>query len=300
MTSFVTQSPASIQVHIVRAFTRDGVGGNPAGVVLDSSGLTAADRQVIAAELNLSETAFLERNSGGGYHLEFFTPTRPIANCGHATIATFALLRAKGLEKNSVAAVSIAGNAVQIFFDGDLVFMEQRGPVYEALESPTKLKVIESLGLSSNGLNNVFSPQIVDTGNRFLLVGLASKRELASIRPDFDLIQEFSEVHQTIGYYVFVPTEGDFSATTRMFAPRFGIKEESATGMAAGPLAAALIEKLDYPARNLRVLQGEFMSPPCPSELLIRPQMNGTTLSRLLVGGRATAVEERTIQIHRL
>ena len=81
---------------IVYAFTEGGGGGNPAGVVVDADGLGPAARLRIAARVGLSETAFVSASATETVRLEFFTPTRQIAHCGHATIATFALLRALG------------------------------------------------------------------------------------------------------------------------------------------------------------------------------------------------------------
>src|SRR5512133_4231034 len=71
------------------AFTMDGQGGNPAGVVLDASGLDAAKMQGIAADVGYSETAFLVRRQGepNGYDARYFAPLQEVPFCGHATIA---------------------------------------------------------------------------------------------------------------------------------------------------------------------------------------------------------------------
>src|SRR4051794_3761237 len=100
---------SSITAYVVNSFTLNGQGGNPAGVVLDASRISTAQRQQIAAQLRLSETAFLEPVGANRYRLEFFTPSRPIANCGHATIATFALLRQQGMVRGSESEVTISG-----------------------------------------------------------------------------------------------------------------------------------------------------------------------------------------------
>jgi PhzF family phenazine biosynthesis protein len=82
-----------IQVQIVNAFTDNDLGGNPAGVVLDADELNAQQKISIAAKVGLSETAFVSSSNSAAYKLDFFTPTRQIAHCGHATIATFSYLR---------------------------------------------------------------------------------------------------------------------------------------------------------------------------------------------------------------
>ena len=65
------------------AFTANGRGGNPAGVVLDARGLADADMLAIAADLGYSETAFLSGND-----IRYFSPLAEVPFCGHATIAT--------------------------------------------------------------------------------------------------------------------------------------------------------------------------------------------------------------------
>src|SRR4051812_15212818 len=65
------------------AFSDRPSGGNPAGVVLDATGLSDAEMLQIAADLGYSESAFLE-----GSRLRFFSPLAEVAFCGHATVAT--------------------------------------------------------------------------------------------------------------------------------------------------------------------------------------------------------------------
>ena len=82
-----------IQVKIVNAFVEDNKGGNPAGIVLDADALTKEQKLYIASKVGLSETAFVSRSREADFKLDFFTPNRQIAHCGHATIATFSYLQ---------------------------------------------------------------------------------------------------------------------------------------------------------------------------------------------------------------
>ena len=86
-----------VEVQIVKAFVDGDKGGNPAGVVIDANGLSSSQKLGIAAKVGLSETAFISTSQTATLKLDFFTPTRQIAHCGHATIATFSLLRQLGL-----------------------------------------------------------------------------------------------------------------------------------------------------------------------------------------------------------
>ena len=87
----------AIEVQIVNAFIDGERGGNPAGVVVNANGMTAVQKLATAKAVGLSETAFVLASQIATFKLEFFTPTRQIAHCGHATIATFSLLQQLGM-----------------------------------------------------------------------------------------------------------------------------------------------------------------------------------------------------------
>ncbi|MCE5317357.1 MAG: PhzF family phenazine biosynthesis protein [Parachlamydia sp.] len=79
-----------MKLAIANAFCRDGKGGNPAGVVLESD-LTPIQMQAVAAQLGFAETVFIQKSSR--YSALYYTPDSPIAFCGHASLAAFAALR---------------------------------------------------------------------------------------------------------------------------------------------------------------------------------------------------------------
>jgi PhzF family phenazine biosynthesis protein len=72
------------------AFSADPAGGNPAGVVLDATGLGDAEMQRVAAEVGYSETAFLTPDGDGHFEVRYFSPKAEVPFCGHATIASAA------------------------------------------------------------------------------------------------------------------------------------------------------------------------------------------------------------------
>ena len=81
-----------MNVHVVYAFSKDGIGGNPAGVVLCSVPLPSSQMQQIAAEAGYSETAFIEMIDNNTQQIRFFAPSKEVALCGHATIASYSWL----------------------------------------------------------------------------------------------------------------------------------------------------------------------------------------------------------------
>ena len=87
-----------MKYYIVDAFTDRPFGGNPAGVVLLGEEAFPDEELMIkiAAELRFSETAFVRGIAPAEYHLRYFTPKAEVELCGHATVASFALLHKLG------------------------------------------------------------------------------------------------------------------------------------------------------------------------------------------------------------
>lgn len=306
----MTQPRRSVPVHIVNAFVRDGAGGNPAGVVLDADDLDAGARLAIASQVGLSETAFASRSDVADIRLEFYTPTRQIAHCGHATVATFALLHQLGRLPSGALTKETVDGLRDVAVQGDRVFMRQLAPVGVDLplpQGPTLQELARSLGLGPAALAEAGEPLcIMSTGNRFLLVPLRGARDLARVRPDHEQVAEISERLDLVGFYLYAVqaqgraegrAEGRAVATTRMFAPRFGIDEEAATGMAAGPLACRLWQRGQVKAADVEIEQGVLMTPASPSRLFVRLDLDEAGVRGLSVGGCALRVGTRQVDV---
>ncbi|WP_025898597.1 PhzF family phenazine biosynthesis protein [Sneathiella glossodoripedis] len=293
-TAELTQtSPQSERVtaHIVNAFVKDGSGGNPAGVVLDADHLSAEDRLKIAAKVGLSETAFVSKSPTETIRLEFFTPNRQIAHCGHATVATFSYLASIGRVGEGEASKETIEGPRKILLKDGAAYMEQLAPKYSSeadwlSKGVTNAAVLASVGLSADQLQEETAPIVVNTGNNFLILAVKNSDILKAVSPDQAAINEISEKLDLIGYYLFsTDTSEDFDATTRMFAPRYGIEEEAATGMAAGPLACYLYDKRDVKKESLLIEQGRFMREPSPSKITVNLSLENGAITGLMAGG---------------
>ncbi len=283
---------SDVILHIVNAFTKNGTGGNPAGIVLDADALGAGEMQAIATRVGLAETAFVSRSATEGARLDFFTPTRRIAHCGHATIAAFSLMLSQGRIREGITSKETVDGARRIILRDGLVFMEQLAPVYRARQDWSRDgvdlgAVLGALGLDASQLDATAEPLVVSTGNAFLIVGVRSAGDLAELTPDFEAIERISAALDLIGFYVFTADalEPGDDATARMFAPRFGIREESATGMAAGPLACLLHDHLGVQGPRVVVEQGRYMHPATPSQILVDLETGPEGVLRLMAGG---------------
>jgi PhzF family phenazine biosynthesis protein len=284
-------------VNIVNAFVDGGQGGNPAGVVLDADALSAAEKLRIAQLVGLSETAFVSSSSVADIKLEFFTPSRQIAHCGHATIATFSLLAQRGLVAGPESSKETIDGTRRILLRGGAAFMEQRAPEYiDEVDFPAGVsagRILASLGIGADQV--VAPPRVVGTGNRFVLVHVRTEAVLAGLAPDMGDFAAVSAATGAIGYYVFATPDGEFAATTRMFGPHYGIEEEAATGMAAGPLACYLYDRVGLTRSTFLVRQGACMAAPSPSRITVELSLEQGRITGLFAGGTACLASTITV-----
>ncbi|MET0242989.1 MAG: PhzF family phenazine biosynthesis protein [Flavitalea sp.] len=272
------------QVSVINAFSIDGQGGNPAGVVFDADNLGNETKQAIATAVGFPETAFVSSSDVADYRLDFFTPVRQIPHCGHATIATFSYMRKIGkISTDEISNETADGNRT-IFFKNDEAFMEQRAPTF--IQHTDTDEILAALNLTHYQLIPGMEIQIVNTGNSFMIVPVIDQLTLSEIKYDRTAVSGISEKYGLIGFYLFAPSKG-FNATARMFAPLYGIDEEAGTGMAAGPLASYLWNREIVTNKNLIIQQGMFMRAPSPSLIKVELLVSNNTIDKLYVGGRA-------------
>lgn len=284
-----------INVHILNAFAANNAGGNPAGVVLNADDLSDSEKLEIALKVGLSETAFISKSKVADYKLDFFTPTKQIAHCGHATIAAFSYLKQIGeFDKKETSKETIDG-VRRIKIEGDYAFMEQIQPSYTEVQN-LEIDILKSLGIKKSDLLSNMPILLTNTGNSFVIIPVKNRNILRELKPDFEAISKVSDELDLIGYYVFT-TEGDSDAQARMFAPSYGIEEESGTGMAAGPLASYLYDILEIKKSNFVISQGEYMSAPSPSLIKVELMIENDKVIGLMAGGKGILKSQMEIEI---
>jgi PhzF family phenazine biosynthesis protein len=158
----------SISAQIVNGFVTGGIGGNPAGVVLDADELGEKEMLRIAANIGLSETAFVSSSDTEGFKLDFFTPNRRIAHCGHATVATFSYLAELGRVSEGETSKETVDGPRKIAIKNGAAYMEQLAPKYRMpsdwiKDEVTMADLIESLGITESDLDSSSSPVLVNT-----------------------------------------------------------------------------------------------------------------------------------------
>ena len=273
-----------VEIEILKAFVDKGNGGNPAGVVLNADQLTKEQKQRIAEKAGLSETAFVSDSQVADFKLDFFTPLRQIAHCGHATIATFSYLSSLGKINGTESSKETIDGTREIRIENGKAFMEQKQPFYKALNA-LESQVLDSLGISSDELIPGLPPLLVNTGNSFVIVPISTNFTLRNIKPNLEAVAEISKELDLIGFYLFSLETIERDATTRMFAPFYGINEEAATGMAAGPLACYLYDIAKVKKTSFLIEQGYFMDPPSGSLIEVELQVEENRILSLFSGG---------------
>ncbi len=287
-----------VTVQIINAFVDNNKGGNPAGVVLNADNLTIEQKLKIAAKVGLSETAFVSNSKISDFKLDFFTPTRQIAHCGHATIATFSYLSQLGLIKNKLSSKETIDGNREILIQGDLAFMEQKPPTYVDVNEQNE-KILFALGLTENDVLPNAPISIVNTGNSFAIIPVANEDILKNIVPNFELINQISEEFDLIGFYAFCLQTDDATrdVNTRMFAPRYGIEEEAGTGMAAGPLGCYLFDIIKLKKDRFLIQQGWFMNSPSQSLIIVDLSLDNGKITKIMAGGKGILMTSITIEI---
>lgn len=249
---------------IVDAFSDGPYSGNPAAVVLQNRDLDEATLQAIAAEFNLSETAFLRPQSSDGSHwsLRWFTPKAEVALCGHATLASaHALWQQCQIDAESLHFDTLSGELVVRRSGNDLT-MDFPLCVTEpcALEGLPQTVASGAIGAATAGED--------------LLVELASEADLRAFCPDIGAIAKLKARGLIV---TAVGDQHDF--VSRFFAPAVGVEEDPVTGSAHCALAHYWQGKLGKDqcrARQISARGGE-----------VATHIQG---ERVLLSGRATTV----------
>jgi predicted PhzF superfamily epimerase YddE/YHI9 len=225
-----------IPYYHIDSFTSTPFAGNPAGVCPLDTWLPDATLQKIAAENNLSETAFFVP-AEDHYELRWFTPTIEVDLCGHATLASgYVLTQHLGYTGNVIHFESKSGTLL-VERQGDILTLDFPSRPGEKRATPEALV---------RGLGN--NPKEVYLARDYLAV-FPSQAEVVAIQPNQDQLA----LLECLGIIVTAPGEGvDF--VSRFFAPRAGIPEDPVTGSSHCTLIPYWVKRLGKTKLNARQL----------------------------------------------
>ena len=254
-----------MKYYIVDAFTDHPFGGNPAGVVLLDGDVFPPEKLMlqIAAELRYSETAFVRRDSEKEFTVRYFTPMAEVELCGHATIASFALMhRVLGITGQCLCHAKAGDIHVEA---GPRVLMQMTpSEVLKTIDDTEE--VYRAIGICD--YTPTLPVMIVSTGLPDFMIQVEDVETLNLLPLDMNAISAVTEKHNAVSFHVFA-------------------FEESATGTANASLTHYLQQNgCIPPTGDFSFLQGEAMGRPSVVATRITP--DGT----IYVGGSAAVVAE--------
>jgi PhzF family phenazine biosynthesis protein len=277
--------------YIVDAFTDHPFGGNTAGVVLLGNETFPNECLMlqVAAELRYSETAFVRQLSPTEYHVRYFTPAAEVELCGHATVATFALLHRLGMASGRCLCHTLAGDLT--IDAGKRVMMQMATPRIVETISDT-VAIYHALGIDHHPTLPV---QTAYAGLPDLMIPVSDVATLNALQPDMEAVSAISKKHHAVSFHVFAVADDRYTAHVRNFAPLYDIPEESATGTSNAALTHYLAVNGVIPQQgDFSFLQGEAMGR--PSVVATRLAEDGT----VYVGGTAAIVAEGNLLLNNI
>ncbi|MDF2455771.1 MAG: phenazine biosynthesis protein PhzF [Cytophagaceae bacterium] len=204
-------------VYQVDAFTDQAFRGNPAGVMLVDATLDETWMQQMAAEMNLSETAYVIPKDDA-FEIRYFTPKVEIPLCGHATLASAHILYQLGIKKeNETILFHAKGGDLLVSKEGDWISMNF--PAYPVTQIEIPLHFKDNLG---------FQPLETYSSSYGWIIGIAaSEEEILSAQPNFEHMKS-----NGLGHLMITAPGKNVDYVVRCFAPSAGINEDPVTGSA--------------------------------------------------------------------
>jgi len=249
----------------IDAFTDRPFAGNPAAVCLLEDERDAQWMQAVAAEMNLSETAFV-RPLSKGFELRWFTPAIEVELCGHATLAS---AHALWTER-----VIVSDEPIQFHTKSGELICSQRGEFIELDFPATPVHQIDPPEELSQALG--VTPSFVGQSTFDALVLVESEQVVRTLQPDFSILRQLP----MRGFIVTsVSDDPRFDFVSRFFGPGVGIDEDPVTGSAhccLAPFWGERLGKTDMTAFQASARGG-----------IVRVRTSG---DRVLLGGQAVTI----------
>ncbi len=221
-----------LEIFQVDSFTSEPFKGNPAGVCITAAGLDEALMFAIAAEMAVSETAFLSLSD---FRLRWFTPEVEVKLCGHGTLAVVHILKQQGLYGvgDELAFNTLSGE-LRVKIETNHIEMDFPEACLD-FDMPVDERILEGLGLTAE---QVITHSCFDSKN---LIEIDSEQALLALKPNFDGLKQLPG-RGVVVTAKSVSDRSDF--ISRYFAPWVGISEDPVTGSAHCALAVYWGDKL--------------------------------------------------------
>ncbi|WP_326599342.1 PhzF family phenazine biosynthesis protein [Streptomyces sp. NBC_01803] len=247
------------------AFPDRPAGGNPAGVVLDATGLDDAAMLAIAAEVGYSETVFLFPGAAAGsFTARYFSPLAEVPFCGHATVAAAVALARRSGPGELLFATRAGEVPVTVTEENGVprATLSSVEPYQEPVTADDLAEALAALDWPSAGLDPALPPAIAFAGARHLVVAAATRERLAELDYDVErLAALMRRLDLTTVQLVWREAPAVFHVRDPF--PVGGVVEDPATGAAAAALGGYLRAGGHVPdAATLTLHQGHDLGRP--------------------------------------
>jgi trans-2,3-dihydro-3-hydroxyanthranilate isomerase len=276
----------------VDVFTSVPLEGNQLAVFPDARGLSDAELQKLAKEMNLSETTFIfprdpETESREGVRVRIFTVQEELPFVGHPTLGTAWHLKQQRPGQSEIILHLNVGRVPVRFEtrDGQL-FGEMRQADPQFGETHQHSRVAQALGIPVAELDETLPIQTVSTGMPFTIVAFRSASTLSQLKVSWQQIATYIESVQRSGFLYFVARDGEGRLRARMI---FYNGEDPATGSAAGCCVAWAVKYGVLASEQQGVIeQGREVLR--PSSIFVRATKASETITNVRVGGHVVPV----------
>lgn len=277
-----------VSYEIVDVFTDRAYTGNPLAVVFGAEELSTRQLQHIAAEFNLSETAFVlpPTQDGASYRARIFTPNAELPYAGHPSVGTAVTLARRGLIPAGDVVQECGAGLLPISVSGDAATLTGAAPTLGAELDPAPLLALA--GLTEADLAGV--PRLAGTGLEFPYL---------PVNPDAVAAAKLSPRPDVPEVYLFAFDPASRVSHSRMFAPGFGITEDPATGSAALGLGVYLVAAGLLPGdgeTEYTVFQGEHRDRPSRLDCTVTAA-DGAAVSARVRGEVATVAKGELVAL---
>jgi trans-2,3-dihydro-3-hydroxyanthranilate isomerase len=285
---------SGIKFFITDVFAQHQYCGNQLAVFFDFGVLSSHEMQLIAHELNFSETTFITSSklSKNGYDVRIFTPTNEISFAGHPTLGTaYVILNHLEKSENTGVSLNFKVGQIRVDVDGDYLWMMQNLPHFGKQLSPTLLSDV--IKTPKELIDNRYPIEEVSTGLPFTIVPLKSMQALKAAEINILKYNEFVELTPAKGILLFCNDsyEENEDIAVRVFVNYLGIPEDAATGSAAGCLAAWLIKNNYFGESAIKKTIGQGYEINRPSQIRIDAEIVNNQYV-IKVGGKVVEVAQ--------
>jgi PhzF family phenazine biosynthesis protein len=262
-----------MKLYQIDSFTKERFKGNPAAVCIVEGELTQKQMQLLAMEMNLSETAYVKIGEAS-CDLRWFTPASEVPLCGHATLATAFVLFEKGYwPKDKTIQFNSFSGPLYVSYVGGMLSMD-----FPANKPSANADLVSEM----NGLFDIDLEQVLTVSGEMIFI-FKSEEALLNFDPEDQKVAKLAKNGLITSAK---SSNANYDFVSRYFAPNLGIKEDPVTGFMhtiLTPYWAELMEKSTFNARQASARGGEMQI-----------ELKG---GRVVLKGHAVSVFETEIEL---